>query len=58
MTPGGSQENHENTFTLEQSRAAVPQSTIKLVNKKQILAGVVDNVLELFFTQHYVYYMH
>lgn len=38
------------TFALDQpSRPAVPQSTIKLVNKKQILVGVVDNVLELFF---------
>lgn len=38
------------TFALDQpSRPAVPQSTIKLVNKKQILAGVVDNVLEFFF---------
>lgn len=38
------------TFALDQpSRPAVSQSTIKLGNKKQILAGVVDNVLELFF---------
>lgn len=38
------------TFALDQpSRPAVSQSTIKLGNKKQILAGVVDNVLELIF---------